>query len=141
MTEHTESDDTTGERAPGTGDTDENAVATRPAESAADGERATGPAAAETGATERGPTDGTVAEESTGSPTAGERLAWLVQVGALVILCLVALVATFRFYFAASEAIRVWIADDFVSVFQAAFNLLVLVACAYGVSVLVRRLR
>ena len=70
----------------------------------------------------------------------GERLAWVVQVGALVVLSLVALLATFRFYFAASEAITVWIADDYVSVFQAAFNLLVLVVCLYGVSLLVRRL-
>jgi len=53
---------------------------------------------------------------------------------------LLALVATFRFYFAASQAIQVWISEDFVSVFQAAFNLLVLIASVYGVSVLVRRL-
>jgi hypothetical protein len=74
------------------------------------------------------------------SRSSGERLAWLVQIGALVVLCLLALLATFRFYFAASQAIQVWISDDFVSVFQAAFNLLVLIASVYGVSVLVRRL-
>jgi hypothetical protein len=72
--------------------------------------------------------------------TTGERLAWLVQVAALVILCLLALVATFRAYFSASTAIRVWISADFVSVFQTAFNLLVLIASVYGISVLVRRL-
>jgi hypothetical protein len=80
------------------------------------------------------------AGESEQGRTTGERLAWLVQVAALVILCLLALVATFRVYFAASTAIRVWISDDFVSVFQVAFNLLVLVASVYGISVLVRRL-
>lgn len=74
------------------------------------------------------------------SRTSGERLAWVVQIGALVVLCLLALLATFRFYFAASQAIEVWISDDFVSVFQAAFNLLVLIASVYGVSMLVRRL-
>ena len=86
--------------------------------------------------------ESTAAEPGAGSEdrTTGERLAWVVQVGALVVLSLVALLATFRFYFAASEAITVWIADDYVSVFQAAFNLLVLVVCLYSVSLLVRRL-
>jgi hypothetical protein len=86
--------------------------------------------------------ESTAAEPGAGSEdrTTGERLAWVVQVGALVVLSLVALLATFRFYFAASEAITVWIADDYVSVFQAAFNLLVLVVCIYSVSLLVRRL-
>lgn len=86
--------------------------------------------------------DSKAAEPGAGSEdrTTGERLAWVVQVGALVVLALVALLATFRFYFAASEAITVWISDDFVSIFQAAFNLLVLIVCVYGVSLLVRRL-
>jgi len=86
--------------------------------------------------------DGSPGDESSSgdSRSSGERLAWLVQIGALVVLCLLALLATFRFYFAASQAIQVWISDDFVSVFQAAFNLLVLIASVYGVSVLVRRL-
>ena len=86
--------------------------------------------------------ESTAAEPGAGSEdrTTGERLAWVVQVGALVVLSLVALLATFRFYSAASEAITVWIADDYVSVFQAAFNLLVLVVCLYSVSLLVRRL-
>ena len=63
-------------------------------------------------------TDGTVdtdpPEPGAGSEgrTTGERLAWVVQMGALVVLSLVALLATFRFYFAASEAITVWIASE-----------------------------
>ncbi|WP_123534185.1 hypothetical protein [Halosimplex salinum] len=63
-----------------------------------------------------------------------------VQWAAFGILCLLALVATFRFYFAASEAIRVWFSPDFVPVFQAVFNLVVLVASAVGISLLVRRI-
>ncbi|WP_415381810.1 hypothetical protein [Halosimplex sp. TS25] len=63
-----------------------------------------------------------------------------VEWAAFAILCLLALVATFRFYFAVSEAIRVWFSPDFVPVFQAVFNLLVLVASALGISVLVRRI-
>ena len=87
------------------------------------------------------PGESSSAESSAGeSRTSGERLAWVVQIGGLVVLCLLALLATFRFYFAASQAIEVWISDDFVSVFQAAFNLLVLIASVYVVSVLVRRL-
>lgn len=70
----------------------------------------------------------------------GSRLVRFVEYATFGILCLLALVATFRFYFAASEAIRVWFSSDFVPVFQAAFNLVVLVAAALGISVLVRRI-
>jgi hypothetical protein len=34
----------------------------------------------------------------------------------------------------------VWFSSDFVPVFQAAFNLVILVAAALGISVLVRRI-
>ena len=70
----------------------------------------------------------------------GSRLVTFVEYAAFGILCLLALVATFRFYFAASEAIRIWFNRDWVPVFQAAFNLVVLVAAAIGISVLVRRI-
>ncbi|WP_459193987.1 hypothetical protein [Halosimplex sp. J119] len=91
------------------------------------------------------PADGT-ADRSTGDGAAtastegGRDLVAYVEWAAFAILCLLALVATFRFYFAASEAIRVWFSADFVPVFQALFNLLVLVASAAGISVLVRRI-
>jgi hypothetical protein len=111
------------------------------ADSAATREASQTPGQAQSQASEA-PTEEAPSGEGTSgdSRTSGERLAWLVQIGALVVLCLLALLATFRFYFAASQAIGVWISDDFVSVFQAAFNLLVLIASVYGVSVLVRRL-
>jgi hypothetical protein len=70
----------------------------------------------------------------------GRNLVAYVQWATFAILCLLALVATFRSYFAASEAIRLWFSRDFVPVFQAAFNLVVLIASAIGISVLVRRL-
>ncbi|QLH78718.1 hypothetical protein HZS55_16100 [Halosimplex rubrum] len=70
----------------------------------------------------------------------GRDIVGYVQWAAFAILCLLALVATFRFYFAASEAIRVWFSPDFVPVFQAVFNLVVLAASAIGISVLVRRI-
>jgi hypothetical protein len=70
----------------------------------------------------------------------GRDIVTYVEWAAFGILCLLALVATFRFYFAASEAIRVWFSPDFVPVFQAVFNLVVLVASAVGISILVRRI-
>jgi len=75
------------------------------------------------------------------SRVSGSKLVTYVEYAAFGILCLLALVATFRFYFAVSEAVQVWFSDDFVPVFQAVFNLVVLVGCALGISVLVRRLR
>jgi hypothetical protein len=71
----------------------------------------------------------------------GSRLVRVVEYATFGILSLLALVATFRFYFAASEAIRVWFSSDFVPVFQAAFNLVVVIAAAIGVSVLIRRIK
>jgi hypothetical protein len=70
----------------------------------------------------------------------GRELVTYVEYAAFGVLCLLALVATFRFYFAASSAIRVWFSSDFVPVFQAVFNLVILVAAALGISVLVRRI-
>ena len=106
-----------------------------------DGGAATSGAATDTAGGEHPPAgEGQAQEASSDGRSTGERLAWLVQVAGLVILCLLPLVATFRVYFAASTAISVWISDDFVSVFQVAFNLLVLIASVYGISVLVRRL-
>lgn len=78
---------------------------------------------------------GTVTEQS------GRDLVTYVEYAAFAILCLLALVATFRFYFAASTVIDVWFSSDFVPVFQAVFNLVILVASAIGISLLVRRLR
>ena len=49
-------------------------------------------------------------------------------------LTLLALVATLRFYFAASNAIDIWVAREFRPLFQAAFNLVVLLLAAVGIS-------
>jgi hypothetical protein len=61
--------------------------------------------------------------------------------GTFAVLLILALVAVVRFYMSASRAISIWIAPDFVPIFQSAFNLAVLFACALGLSVLVRRMR
>jgi hypothetical protein len=54
-------------------------------------------------------------------------------------LTLLALVATFRFYFAVSSAIDIWVAREFRPLFQAAFNLVVLLLAAVGISWEVRK--
>lgn len=60
--------------------------------------------------------------------------------GALLLLTLLAVLATLRFYLAASTAIDVWIDRRYRPLFQAAFNLVVLLAAGIGISVVVRRL-
>ncbi|WP_276258212.1 hypothetical protein [Haloglomus litoreum] len=54
-------------------------------------------------------------------------------------LTLLALVATLRFYFAASNAIDIWVARQYRPLFQAAFNLVVLLLAAIGISWEVRK--
>jgi hypothetical protein len=62
------------------------------------------------------------------------------QWAAFGILILVALVATFRFYFAASNTIDTFVNREFRPLFQMLFNLLILLASGVGLSVLVRRI-
>ncbi|WP_226013144.1 hypothetical protein [Halomicrobium salinisoli] len=64
-----------------------------------------------------------------------------VQWSLLAILLLVALVATFRFYFSMSTAIDNFVSREFRPLFQAAFNLAILLACGAGLTALVRRIR
>jgi hypothetical protein len=54
-------------------------------------------------------------------------------------LTLLALVATLRFYFAASNAIDIWVARQYRPLFQAAFNLVVLLVAAVGISWEIRK--
>lgn len=56
------------------------------------------------------------------------------------ILVLVALVATFQFYFAASAAISEFVTRRYRPLFRAGFNLVILLGSALGISLLVRRL-
>jgi hypothetical protein len=54
-------------------------------------------------------------------------------------LTLLALVATLRLYLAASTAIDIWVAREYRPLFQAAFNLVVLLLAAVGISWEVRQ--
>ena len=53
---------------------------------------------------------------------------------------LLALVALLRFYFAASATIDTWVTAEYRSMFQAAFNLVVLLLAGIGISWQVRAL-
>ncbi|MEF8786083.1 MAG: hypothetical protein V5A45_09140 [Haloarculaceae archaeon] len=59
--------------------------------------------------------------------------------GSFVALALFGLFAAVQFYINASQTISVWIAPDYRPLFQAVFNLVVVLACALGLTVLVER--
>lgn len=70
----------------------------------------------------------------------GRSIAVFAQWAAFAILVLVALIATLQFYFSASAAIDTFVTSRYRPLFTAAFNLVVVLACGLGISVLVRRL-
>lgn len=78
-------------------------------------------------ATERSADDGT------------EDLVRYARYALLAGLALLALLATVRFYFAVSTTIDRWVAREYRSLFQAAFNLVVLLVAAIGISWEVRK--
>lgn len=57
------------------------------------------------------------------------------------VLMIVVLLATFGFYFAASEAINRLVTQRYRPLFKAGFNLAVLLTAGLGLSTLVRRMR
>jgi hypothetical protein len=61
--------------------------------------------------------------------------------GAFVALALFGLFAATQFYLNASRTISVWVTPDYRPLFQAAFNLVVVIACGLGLTVLVERVR
>lgn len=61
------------------------------------------------------------------------------RLGAIGLLALLALIATVQLYTNTSAAIARWVAPTYVPVFQAAFNLVVLLLALAGLAVLARR--
>ncbi|WP_338728952.1 hypothetical protein [Haladaptatus sp. DJG-WS-42] len=61
--------------------------------------------------------------------------------GALVGLALLAAIATLQFYFSVGRIISIWVARDYQPVFQAVFNLIILLLTGIGISLIVTRLR
>ena len=123
-------------------DTTENDTTDGPGEPT-EGDESTGSSHAESNAEE--PTTGDPVAEGEvpagGEESSGGRDArdYLLK-GALALLALLALIATVRFYLSASTAIDVWVAHEYRALFQAAFNLVVLLVSAIGVSFVVREL-
>ncbi|MFD1512064.1 hypothetical protein [Halomarina rubra] len=70
----------------------------------------------------------------------GDDLRTYLLYGALGVCVLLALVATVNFYGSASSAIDVWVSERYQPLYQAAFNLAVLLATGVGISLLVHRL-
>ncbi|MFH5799809.1 hypothetical protein [Haladaptatus sp. CMAA 1911] len=60
--------------------------------------------------------------------------------GALVVLVLLAVVALFQFYMSALNVIRTFVASQYRSLFNAIFNLVVLLAAGIGISFVIREM-
>lgn len=102
----------------------------------------------ESGATEAESSDGTepVADSSTGGEGPGDddggqdELRRRLNYALLAGLSLLALVAALQFYLNASATINQWVTNEYRSLFQATFNLVVLLITAAGIGRQVRRL-
>lgn len=70
----------------------------------------------------------------------GPRVRRYANYAVLLVLGLLAFVALIRLYFSVSNAITTWITSEYRSLFQAAFNLVVLLAAGVGISYQLRRL-
>lgn len=88
--------------------------------------------------------DTTPADESESTDTDenadGRNVRRYANYAVLLVLGLLALVAVIRLYFSVSNAITTWITAEYRSLFQAAFNLVVLLAAGVGISYQLRRL-
>ena len=80
--------------------------------------------------------DGTAVQPSSRSFDVRTSLQWAALAG----LVLLAFVAAVQFYLNGGRAIRIWVAPEYEPLFQAAFNLVLLLVAGLGISWLVRRL-
>ncbi|AZH26241.1 hypothetical protein [Haloplanus aerogenes] len=79
-------------------------------------------------------------ETETDATTDGPRVRRYANYAVLLVLGLLAFVAVIQLYLSVSNAIRTWINPEYRSLFQAAFNLVVLLAAGVGISYQLRRL-
>jgi uncharacterized membrane protein len=70
----------------------------------------------------------------------GSRVRRYANYAVLLVLGLLAFVAVIQLYLSVSNVIRTWIEPEYRSLFQAAFNLVVLLATGLGISYQLRRL-
>lgn len=85
-------------------------------------------------------TDTETPDPSVGQPTKTRDVRTYLYQAALVGFTLLAAGATVQLYGSASRAIRIWVAPDFQPVFVAAFNVVVLLIAAIGISVVLKRM-
>ena len=81
---------------------------------------------------------GTTADDAPASGLADVEVWRYLRLGAIGLLAMLALVATFQLYTNTSAAIARWVSPTYVPVFQAAFNLVVLLLALAGLAVLAR---
>jgi uncharacterized membrane protein len=91
----------------------------------------------ETDTTPESESTATDADENEGR---GERVRRYANYAVLLVLGILAFVAVIQLYLSVSNAIRTWIEPEYRSLFQAAFNLVVLLAAGLGISYQLRRL-
>ncbi|ELZ91167.1 hypothetical protein C441_12570 [Haloferax sulfurifontis ATCC BAA-897] len=91
---------------------------------------------------DRSSTDETRAtdDEETENREFAERMRRYLDYAVLAGLLLLALIAALQFYLNASQTITTWVNPEYRAPFQAAFNLVLLLGAALGVSVQLRRL-
>jgi len=80
-------------------------------------------------------------DESSDSDIISERMRQYLYRGAFVALALFGLFAAVQFYANVSRTISLWVTPDYKPLFQAVFNLVVVLACGVGLTVLVERVR
>ena len=85
-------------------------------------------------------TDTETPDPTVGQPTNARDVRSYLYQAALVGFTLLAAGATVQLYGSANRAIRIWVAPDFQPVFVAAFNLVVLLIAAIGISIVLKRM-
>ncbi|WP_248896198.1 hypothetical protein [Haloplanus halobius] len=86
------------------------------------------------------PDSSTETEEPTDESTDHSRVRRYANYAALLLLGLLAFIAVIRLYLSISNAITTWITHEYRSLFQAAFNLIVLLLAGVGITYQLRRL-
>lgn len=90
---------------------------------------------------QRSDADSTAMTDDNSEDTTGSRVERYVRYLLVAGLALLALIAMLRFYFAASSMIDTWITREYRSLFQALFNLAILLLAAAGISWQARKIR
>jgi hypothetical protein len=80
-------------------------------------------------------------DQSADNDIISERMRQYLYRGAFVALALFGLFAAVQFYANVSRTISLWVTPDYKPLFQAAFNLVVVLACGLGLTVLVDQFR